>query len=277
MARVADSNIPPEAIDFGDIFHLTTPNQVSPVLIVCEHASNRIPAGLNQLGLPSQVTQSHVAWDPGALGVAQALARIVPAPLLSGNVSRLVYDCNRPPEAASAVPERSEVYDITGNKGLSPADRARRVQGVYQPFCQALSGVIAGQGDTLRLMVTVHSFTPVFNGTPRAVELGLVHGRDDRFTRSMMQNLPADWPADWPADRPAKGPYDIRLNEPYGAADGVAHTLDAHGAANGLLSVMIEIRNDLIGSRAAQQSMAAFLAPWILRTLDGFTDKGAAA
>ncbi|MGV6812207.1 MAG: N-formylglutamate amidohydrolase [Brevirhabdus sp.] len=265
MARTTDSNLPTEDIDFGEIFHLTAPETASPVLFVCEHASNRIPDGLNNLGVSDEVIESHVAWDPGAFGVAEALARLVPAPLFAGNVSRLVYDCNRPPEAASAVPERSEVYDIAGNQGLAQVARAGRVRGVYEPFSQGLSDAIRNHSETLRLMVTIHSFTPVYNGHERKVEIGILHGKDERFAHSMMKDLPAG--AGW----------DIRLNEPYGAADGVAHTLDAHGHANGLLNVMIEIRNDLIRTSKNQVDMAEFLAPWIMRTLEACDEEGAAA
>ena len=78
-------------------------------LVVCEHASNRIPEVLGDLGLDQAAArESHIAWDPGALGVATALAARISAPLVHGSISRLVYDCNRPPDAASAIPETSE-------------------------------------------------------------------------------------------------------------------------------------------------------------------------
>jgi len=85
--------------------------------------------------------------------------------------------------------------------------------------------------------------------------LGLLHGRDDRFAEAMM------------ARQPETLPWNVRLNEPYSAADGVAHTLDLHGCDNGLLNVMLEIRNDLIATAEQQADWAEQLAPWIRSTL----------
>jgi len=110
------------------------------------------------------------------------------------------------------------------------------------------------------LLITVHSFSPTFNGVDRQkIELGLLHGRDARFAEAMMRCLPRTLP------------LKTHLNEPYSALDGVTHTLDTHGLVNNLFSVMIEIRNDLIRSSAQQDDVAALLAPWIQETLQGLT------
>ncbi len=241
-------------VDFGPAATVTSPEGAPEVLVVCEHASNHIPAGLHGLGLSEEAQLSHVAWDPGALGVAEVLAVEMGAVLVAGTISRLVYDCNRPPEAPSAVPERSEAYEIVGNQNLSESERATRVTEVYRPFAKTVAEQITQYATSLSLMVTIHSFTPVFHGRIRDVELGILHGQDARFAKAMLQDLPAE------------APYETRLNEPYSAADGVAHTLDVQGAANGLLNVMIEIRNDLIATTEAQRKMAAYLLAWINAT-----------
>lgn len=246
---------PPEDSAFGPAARVLPAPASADCLLVCEHASNRVPEALGGLGLDAAALQSHVAWDPGALGVARGLAERLAAPLVYATVSRLVYDCNRPPEAPDAIPGRSEAYDIPGNLRLTAAARAVRVAGVYAPFRRTLAAEIAARRGALRLMVTVHSFTPVYLGVARAVEIGILHGRDAGLAQAML------------AERPAELPHEVRLNEPYSATDGVAHTLDAHGAANRLASVMVEIRNDLIATPAAQAAMAARLAPWIARAM----------
>lgn len=241
--------------DFGDVVAVSKFSNAPSVLVVCEHASNRIPDGLNTLGLNSEVRKSHVAWDPGALGVAEAVAEALSGLLVSAQISRLVYDCNRPPDAASAIPAQSEIYEIPGNVGLTAKARDERVQTVYTPFTQTLSDVIAQSKATLSCLITVHSFTPVYNGAHRDVEIGILHGQDPSLALAMMDSL-------------NDARFCTKLNEPYSASDGVAHTLDAHGVENGLLNVMIEIRNDLIGSPAEQAEMAAHLVPWLKRSLD---------
>jgi len=247
--------------EFGDVVHVAQSSPHPSVIVVCEHASNRVPDCID-LSVSSQVLKSHVAWDPGALGVAKALSEQMSGVLVFGGVSRLVYDCNRPPEAESAMPARSENFEITGNIGLSAQDRARRIRHVYTPFSNTVSDVITHHKSALHLLVTIHSFTAVYMGKTRDVELGLLHGEDARFATAMMQDLPGGLK------------FVTRLNEPYGVEDGVSHTLNEHGVKNDLLNVMIEIRNDLIETEAQQSGVAAMLAPWLERTLAGFSKVG---
>lgn len=218
-------------------------------VIVCEHAANHIPVALNGLGLDADARVSHAAWDPGAEPLARRLAHTLDAPMVAGRLSRLVYDCNRPPEDPNAVPERSETITVPGNAGLSAAERAERTRGVYTPFTAALSGVIARRQalGTPFALVTVHSFNPTWFGTPRSVEIGLLHDTDTRLADAML------------AEAQALPHRLILCNTPYGPEDGVMHTLRLHGLANGLLNIMIEVRNDLLATDSGQDEIAAEL------------------
>lgn len=203
------------------------------VVILCEHASNRIPAEYDGLGLAETDRDSHAAWDPGARALSLALSAALDAPFVASTVSRLVYDCNRPPEAPSAMPEKSELVEVPGNAGLSQDARDARTAAVYEPFCAAVAKVLDARGpDTV--VVTIHSFTPVYFGKQRAVELGLLHDDDSRLVDAMMTR----------ADQIA--PRIVERNEPYGPQDGVTHSLRLHALSRGLANVMIEVRNDLM-------------------------------
>jgi predicted N-formylglutamate amidohydrolase len=107
----------------------------SPYVLVCEHASNRIPANLGTLGLPDADLQRHIAWDIGAEATARILSRILDAPLIVQRYSRLVYDCNRPPEADSAYPEVSE----DPRDSRQPQPHPLRQAGPHPRDCPALS------------------------------------------------------------------------------------------------------------------------------------------
>lgn len=255
MQIISDGHDP----HYGAVVAVSKKTETPSILIVCEHASNDIPPHLQNLGLSQAARVSHAAWDLGALGVAEYMADQLSALLIAGRVSRLVYDCNRPPQAASAIPEKSEIYDIPGNVNLTPTERQNRIDRVYRPFEAALRDHINQHRETLSLMVTIHSFTPVYHGKQRDVEIGILHGQDAGFAHAMMGAIPS-----------ASG-WDVRLNEPYSAQDGVAHTLDLHGAGNGLANVMIEIRNDLIQTSDSQQRLARFLSDWLIQTLGGET------
>ena len=233
----------------GDPVAVENPQGRGSVLIVCEHASRRLPERLGTLGLSQEALASHIAWDPGALAVARRMAGSLDATLVFQRFSRLAYDCNRPPDAPGAMPAVSEIYEIAGNRDLSQAERDARTQALYIPFHARIEEIIAARKAEGRrtVIVTMHSFTPVYMGVRRDVELGILHDEDSRLADAMLTA--------------AQGTtlYRIARNEPYGPADGVTHTLKLHGLANGLPNVMIELRNDLIADDSTQGVAADFL------------------
>jgi predicted N-formylglutamate amidohydrolase len=205
----------------------------SPYVLISEHASNRLPKPLGTLGLPESDLQRHIAWDIGAEQVARLLSGLIDAPVVLQRYSRLAYDCNRPPDAADAIPEISETTHIPGNRNLSPGDKLTRTREIYRPFHATIADILdrrAAEG-TRSMVVTIHSFTPVYKGQPRAVELGILYDRDPGLADKLMTSFPG---------------VDARRNEPYGPADGVLHTLNLHAAPRGLRHAMIEIRNDFL-------------------------------
>jgi predicted N-formylglutamate amidohydrolase len=232
------------------VVDVINPSGKADFVLVCEHASNFIPAELDNLGLKGDSVRSHIAWDPGALGVAREMSSILGAPLVAQRVSRLVYDCNRPPEAQSAMPAESEIYRIPGNVGLSAAARRARIERYYAPFHDALAACLDRRTAAGRepVIVTVHSFTPVFKGARRDLDIGILHDADSRFADVLLKVMEAETD------------LVIRRNAPYGPQDGVTHTLIVHALPRGLLNVMIEIRNDLIREPDQQSAMARLLS-----------------
>ena len=226
-------------------------------VLVCEHASRSIPRSLNGLGLDEATARSHAAWDIGGRDLAVALAGRLDTPLVVSCVSRLVYDCNRPPEAADAVPERSEVFAVPGNAGLSAAARAPRVRDVYEPFRALLAQTIDARPNP-PVLITIHTFTPVYHGAPRAVEIGVLHDADDRAAQVLLRVLRRD------------SSWDVRMNAPYSATDGVTHTLRHHAIPRGLPNVMIEVRNDLVATPQGVAEVAAKLGPALAETIRHF-------
>lgn len=222
----------------------------APLVLLCEHASNAIPAEMNQLGISDEVAKSHAAWDPGARGVTDKLSKLLNAPNVQQTVSRLVYDCNRPFDATSAIPEKSEIFEIPGNVNLSVAARLERKKRYYDPFEEkaAQTVQIACNHHRTPLVVSIHTFTPVYFGKVRAVEIGVLHDEDARLVDQLLGTMQSEQT------------YQIERNEPYGPTDGVTHTIDIHATSRGLPAVMIEVRNDLLRDDAAEQVIANYLA-----------------
>ncbi len=229
------------------VFEWVNAKGKSPVVLVCEHASNHVPAVLNGLGLSEAELKRHIAYDIGAEGVARALAQLLDAPLILNRYSRLIYDCNRAPEHASAMPEVSEVFSIPGNKNLTADQKQQRIDEIYRPLHRALEDALdrRAASNTPTAVVSIHSFTRIYHGQRRKVDLGLLFDRDDRMAQGF-----------------GAGPegFVTLFNEPYGPANGVMHLMNVHGYARGMQHLMIEICNDLIESHSGQMEWAKHLA-----------------
>lgn len=224
---------------------VSNPDGRSQCVILCDHASNHIPPGFAMLGLDAADLQRHIAWDPGALGVSQAMSRRLDAPLVESCVSRLVIDCNRPLNAPDLVPSLSEATSIPGNVGLDDAAKSQRIALSHRPYHAAIEKLAqarASKGLPDPVYVAVHSYTPVYRGVARPWDIGIIHDDDDRVAAPLIAGLRA------------LNRFNVGINEPYSPADRVYYTLERHASAFGLPAVMIEIRNDLISTPQEEQA-----------------------
>jgi predicted N-formylglutamate amidohydrolase len=222
----------------------------SPFLLTCDHYGRLIPRVLGDLGLPESELTRHIAWDIGIAGVAETLAHHLDAHLVAQRYSRLVIDCNRPPTAASSIPIISEATTVPGNEGLArEAAEARRRQ-VFDPYHQRIDEVIDQRLREGRptVLVSLHSFTPVYAGIARPWHVGTLYHRDTRLPPLLLKHLRAE------AD------LVVGDNEPYAVSDETDYTIPVHGEARGLMNSGIEIRQDLIGDPSGQQQWAERLA-----------------
>ena len=222
----------------------------SSFLIVVDHASRHIPRRLGSLGLPASQLQRHIAWDIGALGVAQRVAGLLGAALVAQNYSRLVIDCNRDPHVATSIPERSESTEIPGNMDLSDAHRNARRRDIFDPYHDRIRAVLDARLAAGRrtILVAQHSMTNIYHGVPREMHAAVLYNRDRRFAGRVLDMLRRD-PALVIAD-----------NEPYFVSDETDYTIPRHAEARGLPHVAIEIRQDLVQDEAGQAQWAQRVA-----------------
>ena len=247
----------PNIADAGAPAIVVNENGASQVVLVCEHASRYIPAVLNSLGLDDAALRSHIAWDIGAEAVSRRLSRLLDAPLVLQRYSRLVHDCNRPPQSPDAIPEISEVTVVPGNRCLSDAERSARVEQIYKPFHDMVGAVLERRraSGPAPVLVTIHSFTSLYKGIERPFELGVLHDTGDALANAML------------AAAAVRRDFETRRNQPYGPQDGVTHTLNLHANAKGLANVMLEIRNDLVAHGEGQATWADRLFELLSRAL----------
>jgi predicted N-formylglutamate amidohydrolase len=223
----------------------------SPIFLVCEHAGRLIPARLGDMGLSAEDRQRHIAWDIGAGALCHHLSKILDAPLITQTYSRLVCDCNRATDMPSFIPEISERTRIPANEAVAPAERALRIAEIYRPLHDRIAAELDQRAAAGRptVLLSMHSFTPVFMDQPRAMHIGLLYDRDPRWAALMRSALSAE------AD------LVVTDNQPYALDRNRDYTVPEHGERRGLPSLEIEIRQDLIAAPEGQRAWAERLAP----------------
>jgi len=227
------------------------PEARSPVVLVCDHASNHLPARYGSLGLTADGLLAHFAWDPGALALSRRLSALLDAALIYGCVSRLALDVNRRPSDADSIVETVDGAPVPGNAGLSAAERERRVAEIYAPYHAALEDLLTKRARQNRpsALVAVHTYTPSLRGIARPWHCGVIFASDSRLGVALVNALRAE------------DGLIVGVNTPYAPSDGVYHTMSLHGEARGNPAVMIEVRNDLVSNEDSQNAWAMRLAP----------------
>jgi len=241
------------------VFELVRPGARSAWLLTCDHAGRAIPRRLNRLGLGEPDLSSHVAWDLGVAELGRRLSERLDAVLILQTYSRLVIDANRPLGASDSIPVLSERTRIAANEGLSAEQIRQRVEEVFQPYHRRLAEELdqrAAQGRP-SVLVTLHSFTPVFLDEERPWQVGVLYGRDDRLGRLLHRQLCRD---------PALVVGD---NQPYAASDGSDYTIIVHGEQRGLVHVELEVRQDLLATDAGLRTWTERLAGALEACLPG--------
>jgi len=236
-----DDELPPYAGVDGD--------PASGLILICDHAENRLPARYGTLGLGADALARHIAWDPGAREVTLALARRLRAPAVLSRFSRLLVDPNRGRDDPTLIMRISDRAAIPGNARIDERERDERLERYYQPYDEAIGRVIQASLalGTRPVIVSIHSFTPVWRGRGRPWQVGVLWDADPRLAEPLIDRLRRD-------DGLVVGD-----NEPYSGAL-AGDTLFRHATRRGLAHALIELRQDLIADEAGVAEWAERLA-----------------
>ena len=220
----------------------------SPLFLVSEHAGRAIPGALGDLGVSESIIDSHRGWDIGAEALACALSERLEAPLVLQRYSRLVIDCNRPPDGPHAVPDESDGIAIPANQGLTGEDQAARARAVFEPFDAAVAEGFMRHPRCLAL--SIHSFTESLAGEDRRPWHAGFLARKDRETPRRLR------------DHMAKSAPDLApaINEPYQIDDETDWFIPVHAERRGIAHTLIEIRNDGLRQAADIERFADLLS-----------------
>ena len=227
-------------------YELLRGGALAPQLVVCDHASGRIPRALSHLGLALEHRESHIALDIGAGELARALSERLDAAVVLCNYSRLVVDCNRSLSDSSAFLDLSAGVPVPGNMNLSEEQKARRAAAIHAPYHAAIGReldrltAVAGAP----VLIAIHSFTRVLEGKDRRWDCGVLWDLDDRIARPLLDGLRAS------------GELMVGDNLPYSGKRPEDYTVDHHAEARGYPCAALEVCQDLLDSPAKVDAMA---------------------
>ncbi len=250
MASTAELDLTPDAsllaADEPPAFDVVEADADSPFLIICDHAGKRLPRVLGNLGLPESELSRHIAWDLGAERVARHLAQALGAFAVFQTYSRLVIDCNRQPGVSSSIPILSESTEIPGNELLPVEAATRRARDVFMPYHARIVRELTRRSAAglPTVLVSMHSFTPIYNGVPRPWHVGMLYNRDDRLAHALLALLRSD------------PTLVVGDNEPYSVSDESDYGIPVYGEQRSIPHVEIEIRQDLLLEEAGQLAWA---------------------
>ncbi len=219
----------------------------TPVLLLCDHASNHVPNDID-LGIAPDLLDRHIGVDIGAGPLTRALAAELSASAVLGTVSRLVIDLHREPDHPGLIPVESDGHTIPGNVGT---DRGARIARFYAPYHRAIRNVVARLRP--QLIVAIHSFTPRLeagDGIDRPWHVGILSNRDRRAADVALASLSA------------RTSLTTGDNAPYSGRE-LNLTLNRHAEARGIPSFSVEVRNDLIRDDAGVSDWTHIIAETI--------------
>ncbi|MCA0034463.1 MULTISPECIES: N-formylglutamate amidohydrolase [unclassified Mesorhizobium] len=236
--------------DWPDAVEVLNEHGLSDIVLLCEHASNHMPAEYRQLGLDASHLRRHIAWDIGAAEVTRLLSARLDAPAFLSGYSRLLIDLNRPLGTPGSIPMVSEDTGIPGNVGLDKAERDRRAKIMFSPFHERVAAHLdrrVAEGRPTRI-VTIHSFTPVFLGVVRPWHAGVLHANGIDLAETILSALRTD------------ATLNVAANVPYVISRDADYAVPIHGDDRGIPAVLVEIRQDLLSTRHGIEEWADRLA-----------------
>ena len=200
------------------------------VLVTCEHASERLPAPWAWSERDRRLVGTHWAFDLGAADLAREYAGIVGGVAVLSRFTRLLADPNRPESSPTLFREYAEGEPVELNASIDPAEREIRLDGYYRPFHEAVDREVAASAAPI--LLAMHTFTPLYEGTPRTLEVGVLFDEEEELANRLIIHL-------------AEAGFRVAPNEPYSGREGLIHVVERHARTHGRRAIEIEVRQDL--------------------------------
>jgi len=238
-------------------YRTLSPRALTPVLLTCEHASNRLPFPGREDGRVRRVLDSHWGWDPGAMALTREVARRLGSAAVAGRWSRLLVDLNRPVSDPTLTRREAGGVELPWNRRLSPRKLEARILTYHTPYHAeidrlVLRHLLRGVRPTL---VAIHTFTPEMDGRNRPFDVGVLFNDHSKLAYRIGKALRSQG-------------LRVRYNEPYSGLAGMMYSVDRHGTHHGLTNLELEFNQALFDAPRAAPRLARVTARALARLVD---------
>ncbi|HTO33554.1 MAG TPA: N-formylglutamate amidohydrolase [Pararhizobium sp.] len=236
-------------------FEIINGNKTAGLVLLADHATNRLPPEYGRLGLPDSAFERHIAYDIGVEALTRGLSARLGVPAVMSCFSRLLIDPNRGEDDPTLIMKISDGAIIPGNHPITPEEWQARLDRFHRPYHRAVSQTLAevsAASGKAPLVISLHSYTPAWKGVARPWHAAVLWDSDPRAVHPLIRELEAS------------GDIIVGNNEPYdGALRG--DTMFRHCMETGIAHALIEVRQDLIGDDAGVTEWNDRLGPILER------------
>jgi predicted N-formylglutamate amidohydrolase len=229
----------------ADAVEIISGSRAAPVFLTCEHASQRLPEGWCWPAADRRLVDTHWAYDLGARELVLELAGALDASAVLARFTRLLVDPNRPEQHPDAFRALADGEPVLLNAGLDEAEKARRLAGYHRPFHNAVDATL--RAVDAPVLLSVHSFTPLYQGEKRDVELGVLFNHDEADALALGRVLEQHF-------------AQVAYNEPWSGRLGLIYSAERHAEQHGRLALELEVRQDRAVDPAYRAALVAVLA-----------------
>ena len=217
-------------------YRLLRRRSLSPLVITCEHASRRLPAGIPRTGL-AELLACHRGWDIGVWEVAREVSRRLAATAIGGRYSRLFVDLNRDPSDPTLMLTEVDGRPVPINRRLTPREAGRRVRLAHAPYHAEIDRQMARRSAARvsPLLISFHSFTPVLNPARRRFDVGVLFADHAPLARRLGAAL-------------VRQGFSLRFNRPYSGLEGLIYAAARHGSFHRVPYLELEFNQKLLGT-----------------------------
>ncbi len=201
-----------------------------PFVLTCEHAGAAIPWTVKIPSAVAALLRTHRGSDRGAWPLTRALALRLDAVAIGSSWSRLWIDLNRRVDDSTLILAEVDGVAIPWNRALNSRDIERRARDYHDPYHTTVDRTLRTRlaGGSRPMVFSIHTFTPVFEGTERRFDVGILFDRHDRPARRLATIL-------------RRSGLSVRLNEPYSGKNGLMYAAERHGSHYGLVCLELEV------------------------------------